>query len=54
MFQQGSLARGKFFRQHGEVADSGVDRSRFAGGMLIDGALLGDEGVDIGDADQNL
>jgi hypothetical protein len=53
MFQQRSLARGKFFGQHGEVADSGVDRRRFPGGMLIDRSLPGDEGIYIGDADQN-
>ena len=53
MFQQGSLARGKFFRQHGEVSDSGVDGRRFPRGMPINGALLRNEGVYVGNADEN-
>src|ERR1700733_7353075 len=54
IFQQGSLARGKIFRQHGKVPDSSVDSRRFPGGMLIDRALFGDERVHISNADQDL
>ena len=53
IFQQGSLARGKLFGEHGEVSDSCIHRRRFSGGMLINRALLGDEGIQVGNADQN-
>ena len=53
IFQQGSLARGKFLGQHREVSDSSVDRGRFSRSVLIDGSLFRDERVDIGNADEN-
>jgi hypothetical protein len=54
VFEQGSLARGKLFRQHGEISDSRIHRRRFPGRVLIDCALLGDEGVQISNSDKNL
>jgi len=53
-FKQRRCARGKFFRQHGEVADSGIDRGGFPLGVLVDGSSARDECIHVRDADSDL
>jgi len=54
ILEQRSETGGEHLGDHGEIADTGVDRRRLGGGVLIDGAVARDIGVDVGNADQDL
>ena len=53
IFEQRACAGGKFFGEHGEIADSRVDGGGFAGGVPVNRCLLGDKGVDVRNADHD-
>jgi len=52
--EQGRGSGRKLVGDHREIHDAGIDRGGFARGMLVDGGIFGDEGVDVGDAYHDL